>query len=103
MQRLQWQKGQMVWCEDGMQAGHAPTVNRDRGMVDSSVSTKSDMTIGFEIQLKVSVFGKGHMCWPRDVDSGKVGTGTSFKRVGCGQHHVKSPLHTLVVGCGPQH
>jgi hypothetical protein len=44
----------MVWCEGGRQAGHTPTVNRERGIVDSNVSTKSDMTIGFEIQVRNS-------------------------------------------------
>jgi hypothetical protein len=102
MQRLHRQKGQMVWCEGGRQAGHAQTVNRARGMVDSNCSTKSDTKNGFQIQVKVSVFGKGPICWPRDVDSGKMGTATSLNRVGCGKQHLKSPLHAMSVVRRPQ-
>ncbi len=71
-------------------------------MVDSNVSTKSDMTIRFEIQVKVSVFGKGHICWPSDMDSGKVGTATTLKRTDCEKQHLKSPLYALAVVCSPQ-
>jgi hypothetical protein len=102
MQRLQRQKGQMVWCEGGRQAGHAQTVNRERGMVDSKCSTKSDTKNGFQIQVKVSVFGKGPICWPRDRDSGKMGTATSLNRVGCGKQYLKSPLNAMLVVRSPR-
>ncbi len=93
---------QMVWCEDGRQAGHAQTVNLERGMVDSKCSTKSDTKNGLQIQVKVSVFGKGPICWPRDRDSGKMGTATSLNRVGCGKQYLKSPLHAMPVVRSPQ-
>jgi hypothetical protein len=92
-------KSVMPWA--GMGNGHQRWTGKDVWWWWIQMFTKCDMTIGFEIQVKVSVFGKGRMCWPRDVDSGKVGTATSLNRVGCGQQHLKSPLHPLTVGCGP--
>jgi hypothetical protein len=53
---------------------------------------KSDITIGLEIQVKVGVFAKGHICMPRDTDSGKMGTDTSLNRLGCGEQHPNRPL-----------
>jgi hypothetical protein len=53
---------------------------------------KSDIIIGLEIRVKVSVFAKGRICMSRDADSGKMGTGTSLNRVGYGEQHHRGPL-----------
>ncbi len=96
MQCLLRQQGQMFFCEDGSQSWYAKwRATGNRYAPIQILGTNLNMS---EIQVKNSIFAKGHIWMSCDLRSGKMGTTTTLNRMVGVQQHRQSPPSTWSAG-----